>query len=184
MDPIQALTTTFWFFLPAYAANCTPVVVSKIKSLPSHPLDLYFHYNGSRLLGDNKTWRGFVSGVVVAIIVCYLQRLLYLQSSDIQNLSVFDYQYGNSWALGGLLGVGALTGDAVKSFFKRRRGIKNGDPWIFWDQVDQVIGASVFALPLVILPSSLYVWALVLTFLLVVAVNHLAYGLGLKSVPW
>src|SRR3989344_2116848 len=184
MDPIESLTTAFWFFLPAYAANCTPVVASKIKSLPGHPLDLHFCYNGSRLLGDNKTWRGLVSGVVVAVIVCYLQRLLYLWSGSIQNLSVFDYQHGNSWVLGGLLGVGALTGDAVKSFFKRRCGIKNGDPWIFWDQVDQVIGASVFTLPLIILPSSLYVWALVLTFLLVVAVNHLAYGIGLKSVPW
>ena len=45
--------------------------------------------------------------------------------------------------IGLLLGSGALIGDAVKSFFKRKEGIKPGNRFIPWDQLDYSIGSLV-----------------------------------------
>jgi CDP-diglyceride synthetase len=37
-----------------------------------------------------------------------------------------------------------MTGDAVKSFFKRRLGITPGKSWFPFDQLDFVLGAILF----------------------------------------
>ncbi len=42
-----------------------------------------------------------------------------------------------------MLGMGALAGDAVKSFFKRQIGAKPGNMWPPFDQIDFVVGATV-----------------------------------------
>jgi CDP-2,3-bis-(O-geranylgeranyl)-sn-glycerol synthase len=36
-----------------------------------------------------------------------------------------------------------MAGDAVKSFLKRRAGIRPGRPWIPFDQIDFVVGELV-----------------------------------------
>jgi CDP-2,3-bis-(O-geranylgeranyl)-sn-glycerol synthase len=52
---------------------------------------------------------------------------------------------GRWLSLGFLLGLGAMAGDAAKSFFKRRLGIAPGHPWIPFDQIDFQIGALLLA---------------------------------------
>src|SRR4051812_27852644 len=49
--------------------------------------------------------------------------------------------------LGAWIGLGALSGDLVKSFAKRRRGILPGQAWIPFDQIDWLLGALAFAAP-------------------------------------
>jgi len=88
------------------------------------------------------------------------------------------------------LASGALLGDLVKSYFKRRRGMEKGEEWPVADQYDLVAGALL--LTLVAAPSWVltYVtlpvlfWILVLTPLLHRAANLVGYSLGLKDVPW
>ena len=53
-----------------------------------------------------------------------------------------------------LLAVGALLGDLVKSFFKRRFGKERGSKWPVADQYDLVVGA--FVLLLIFDPSWLF----------------------------
>ncbi|MCZ2417730.1 MAG: CDP-archaeol synthase, partial [Burkholderiales bacterium] len=89
-----------------------------------------------------------------------------------------------------LLSFGSLSGDMVKSFFKRRRGIDRGGEWLLVDQYDFVAGAllltlagdpgwvfNTFSLPLLAA-------ILVLTPLLHRTVNIIGYKVGLKKVPW
>src|SRR4051812_33096349 len=75
---IEVLLLAFWYFLPAGLANMTPVLANRIPIVRDWktPMDLHRHYNSIRLLGDNKTWRGFTTGVVIASLVVLAQHLI------------------------------------------------------------------------------------------------------------
>ncbi len=51
-----------------------------------------------------------------------------------------------------LMGSGALIGDSIKSFFKRQLGIKPGNNWFPWDQIDWILGFMVFTYPIYRIP--------------------------------
>jgi len=83
-----------------------------------------------------------------------------------------------------LLSVGALTGDIVGSFIKRRVDVKSGNPSPFMDQLGFIIMALIFAYS-VIQPRSIYVVILILITLGIHWIsNALGYLLGLKKNPW
>lgn len=140
----QLLLETVWFYLPAIAANMVPVIVHHANLWPAlyKPLDGNRSWHGVRLLGNHKTVRGLVSGVTAALIIGYLQHIM-RRYAFFENLSLVKT---NSLAfalwLSFLLGFGALFGDSLKSFFKRRRGKDPGHAWIPFDQIDFVLGAT------------------------------------------
>ncbi|MFW9845843.1 MAG: CDP-archaeol synthase, partial [Candidatus Thorarchaeota archaeon] len=83
-----------------------------------------------------------------------------------------------------LLSVGALIGDLVGSFLKRRVNVESGGPSPFLDQLGFIIMALLFAYP-VLQPLSIYAAVLIVTTLLIHWVsNALGYFLGLKENPW
>jgi CDP-2,3-bis-(O-geranylgeranyl)-sn-glycerol synthase len=148
-----------YYFLPAIMANLTPIFAAYYHILPSldRPLDGGLSLRGQRLLGSHKTVRGLVTGVIAAAIIGLLQ--------------------GNV-ILGAVMGFGALWGDAVKSFVKRRMNITPGARWSPWDQIDFIIGASILSFP--ISPQSPLVY---ITALLVIGLGSLLFsyvGLQLK----
>jgi CDP-diglyceride synthetase len=118
-----------YFFLPAMVANIVPVFADRYNFFPSFnkPLDGNLNWRGKRILGDHKTVRGVVVGTITGALIGLLQ---------------------GSPILGLGMGLGALWGDAIKSFIKRRLGIKPGTSWIPWDQIDFIIGASIFTFPI------------------------------------
>ncbi|MEM1988525.1 MAG: CDP-2,3-bis-(O-geranylgeranyl)-sn-glycerol synthase [Candidatus Woesearchaeota archaeon] len=130
-----------WFLLPAYVANSAPVVVYKINFL-NVPVDFNKKYKGKPIFGTHKTWRGLFFGVLFGMIVAYLQKILYYNVDFFRAISVYDYS--NAILFGFLISIGALVGDLVKSFFKRRISIPEGADWPFFDQYDFVIGSLVF----------------------------------------
>jgi CDP-2,3-bis-(O-geranylgeranyl)-sn-glycerol synthase len=84
--------------------------------------------------------------------------------------------------IGFLLGFGALLGDAIGSFLKRRLGIGRGKPAPILDQLDFILVALIlvsFAVKLDLLTISI---AIVLTLVIHLATNTCAYLLGLKDV--
>ena len=169
-----------YFMLPAYFANMAPVLVKKIKFL-DYPIDFNKKFRGKPILGSHKTWRGLFFGVVAGVIIAYLQRLLYAYPF-FARLSFIDYS--NWLAIGFLLGFGSLFGDAVKSFFKRKAGVKPGGRFIPADQLDYSIGALLFV-SIVFVPTwQIIVTILVLNFVLHVLANHIAYYLKLTKVKW
>jgi len=113
--------------LPAGVANTVPVIAAKYSWLPAlnRPLDGGATFRGRRVLGDHKTWRGLLVGIVFG--------------------SITGIILGQSAVVGGLLGFGALAGDAAKSFFKRQLNIAPGKPWPLFDQLDYVLGALLVA---------------------------------------
>ncbi len=165
MDIAVLVGEALKFIFPAYCANAAPVLGGGGK-----PIDLGRNLSdGKRIFGANKTFKGFFFGLGIGVGVGVVECLL------------FDYP----WLFAFLTPLGALLGDLAGAFAKRRLNIPPGGLLPIVDQIDFVVGALVFALPLNMLGS----WELTVTILLITPpihlfTNFLAYKLKLKKNPW
>jgi len=182
---IKTILFSFWFFLPAGCANMAPILAAKIPLLShlSYPIDFYKTHAHKRVLGDHKTIRGLISGILVGILVAYLQNSLYSRFIFFHSFLPAYYQYLSPAILGGLLGFGALTGDIGKSFLKRRMSINPGKSWFLFDQLDYIIGGFLMSLLYVKLSLIVYVIAFVMWFFLHIIVSFIGFLFGLKDAP-
>lgn len=153
-------------------------VIFKWIPLLEYPMDGGRTWRGKRILGDNKTWRGFSVGILAAIGVVALQQLFAEQFFSIAPL---DYTQVNPWALGFALGFGAMGGDALESFLKRQRNIKPGEAWVPWDQIDWITGAVLMSLFAVALPIEAAIVAIVVFGALHPVINLIGYWLKIKK---
>lgn len=172
-----------WVFLPAAIANSIPVVAKRYNWLIflDKPLDMGKNLGNKRVLGDHKTWRGLILGVLAGILTAALQQQIALNNSTINALSIIDWELHNPLVIGALMGFGALFGDATKSFLKRRLDIKPGDTFIFFDQVDYILGALLF-LSLKIPLNNLPVVTIMLTWIALHLLSTvLAWKVGIKE---
>ena len=187
---LSLVVEALWFILPAYMANSIASDVAHIRFFEkfSYPLDFGLSWRSVRIFGPNKTWRGLFSGVAAALATGFFQQKFYLQSS----VFLSDYLHLNSslhlpemsLLLAFLLGFGAMAGDAIKSFFKRRMGIESGRPAPLLDQLDYIFGA--FFCAWLVSPINLEYFAVVviITVPLHLVANFVAWLLKLKKVPW
>lgn len=169
-----------WFFLPAGVGNAAAVVAARLPILRrlEAPLDFGLTIRGKRLLGAHKTIRGLLVSIILATFTLWLQR-----SPLASNFasSTRPYELLPLFVLGPLLGLGAIGGDAVKSFFKRRRGLLPGVSWFPFDQIDYILGALLLTLPFVMLPVLTYVWAIIFWPLTHLVASAFGYMLHLKD---
>jgi CDP-2,3-bis-(O-geranylgeranyl)-sn-glycerol synthase len=175
-----------WFFLPAALANMMPIMVAPIPQLKRFdaPMDFGKTYKGKRVFGAHKTWRGFISGIITATLVLWLQQLAVEHSSWLQSVtSQVDYSALPILIMGPLFAIGALGGDAVESFFKRQRGTPPGHGWFPWDQLDYIIGAAILTAPFVSLTIWQYAWLIGLWFVIVLISTYVGWRLHLKDRP-
>jgi CDP-2,3-bis-(O-geranylgeranyl)-sn-glycerol synthase len=176
---IIALLSALWIMLPAYLPNPVAALCGG-----GTPVDLGRNFaDGRRVFGDGKTYWGLIAGILAGIAIGLVQILA-------------AGAYGPAWLPQHtvlsvtLLSVGALLGDLVKSFFKRRFGKERGAKWPVADQYDLVAGAFVLLLVFdspwlfaeVTLPA--FIGILILTPLLHRAVNIIGYLVKVKEVPW
>jgi CDP-2,3-bis-(O-geranylgeranyl)-sn-glycerol synthase len=175
----------WWFFLPAGFANMGPVFANKIPGFNrwETPMDFGKSLRGQRIFGDNKRVRGLVAGIVLATLTIALQKYFFGHSAWVVEHSWLDYQPASVWLLGPLFGAGALIGDAVESYFKRRRGIAPGHLWFPFDQTDYIIGGLLFSAPLAKPSLALALTVLGLFFGLHIVVVYIAYLTGFKDRP-
>ncbi|ADM27945.1 protein of unknown function DUF46 [Ignisphaera aggregans DSM 17230] len=173
---INNLIHIIWIIIPAYIANGTPVVVSKLlssRNIARHPIDFGKTFiDGRRVLGDSKSWEGLISGIIAGLVTSLIQYLI----------------EGNPIAIvrGFILSIGAMAGDIIGAFIKRRIGLKPGEPLPIVDQLMFIIIALSLAIifKLIRITLTQFIFVLLLTFLLHIATNYIAYKLNLKDVPW
>ena len=162
---IDDILFALWFFLPAAAANAIPIFLAKAPLLANYktPLDFGLKLRGKPVFGKNKTYRGLIGGIIIAIIVLWLQQRLFASSSFLSDrfIDVLDYSTLNTIVLGALFGLGALGGDAIESFFKRQLDIAPGKSWFPFDQIDYIVGASIATFAFVQLSAFHYFWLFV-----------------------
>ena len=168
MDIAILIVEALKFIFPAYCANAVPVIAGG-----GRPMDFGKNFfDGKPVLGKNKTFRGFFFGLAVGVFVGLVESL------------VFSYPVPFSVLFSVLSPLGALFGDLAGAFLKRRLGIAPGDLFPIVDQVDFVVGAILFSLPLTIIYWELAVAVIIITPPIHLLTNFLAYKLKLKKTPW
>lgn len=182
-DAIFAL----WFLLPAAVANVVPIVAAAMPVLRvwNAPMDFGLTFRGKELLGAHKTWRGFISGVLAGWVVFWLQQLFVhaVHWSWARDIATTSGYATLPWVVGPLMGIGALGGDAIKSFFKRQSGVESGKSWVPFDQLDYIIGAVLITFPFITLSWQIYVWIFIIWFAMHLLFSYLGYKWGLKERP-
>ncbi len=171
--------------MPAHFANMAPVFARGTFKKLAKPIDFNAVFMGKSLFGSHKTFRGLFAAVIFGVVFFYIQALLYnIDTVDFfKSISIIDYS-ATPIMFGLLMGAGAIFGDLVKSFFKRRIGIKPGERWIPFDQIDYVVGALFFS-SFIHKPSVMIVAAIFITsFASHIIMNHLGFYLGINKKKW
>ncbi len=170
-----------WLLLPAYTPNNFAVILGGIK-----PMDFGKNFiDGKRIFGDGKTFSGFLGGILGGILVANVQRL-------IENAIEFRYfsalGYRDFIILVTALSCGAMFGDLLGSFIKRRLNFERGRSFPVVDQLTFLLFSLAFASltnAFWFLFTSLDILiGILITPVLHVLVNFLAFKLNLKEVPW
>ena len=172
MDIVLLIVEALKFIFPAYCANATPVLAGGGRKI-----DFGRNFiDGKRIFGNNKTFRGFFFGWAVGFGVGLAEGFVF-------GFEKFPLLFSV------LIPLGALLGDLSAAFLKRRLDIQPGGMLPVVDQLDFVVGALVFAYPLVALGLFTLTWQVAVAVLILTPPIHLltnfgAYKLKLKNHPW
>lgn len=152
-------------------------VLFKWLPLFNTPVDFNKKIGELPIFGPHKTYRGFFVGIIFAILTVYLQTAI----TPSRSYWLVDYNSANAILLGFLLGFGALGGDLIKSFFKRRIKVASGRTWVPFDQIDWIVGALLLSMTVVDFSLKQALVAIVLFGILHPLINLLGYFLKIKS---
>ncbi len=179
---LLTVVVALWLMLPAYVTNASAAFFGG-----KTPIDRGIYWGTHRLLGDGKTYEGLITGSACGFLIGLLQQLLQgraqLQLPDFGSFPLFLVTLG-------CLCLGAMLGDLLGSFVKRRAGVERGAPFPLLDQLDFVAGAwlllLLFAREWFI---AAFTWevilaVIILTPLLHRATNYAGFKMGKKTVPW
>jgi len=152
------------FFLPVYVSNMIPVVLGG-----GITLDELFN---AHIFGNHKTLRGLIAGIVGGILTGFLLGYFF------GNIYVFTF-------IGFISGIGTMCGDLIGSFLKRRMEIKEGENSPFDSTVYILCPLLLF---IIYFPNLLnlidVLIIIILSILLHIITNRIAFWLKLKNVPW
>jgi CDP-2,3-bis-(O-geranylgeranyl)-sn-glycerol synthase len=190
VDPhLEVLIRVLWVLTPVYAANA----LATIPRGRGPPMDFGRNWpDGHRILGASKTWSGFLFGSLVAVPIVLLEAwLILIAPPNLQLVPRYAATVLGALPVALLLTVGALTGDAVGSFIKRRLGYGNGARVLGLDQLPFVlfpIGLGLLIYPTVFRTTffslEALLWVLLLTLGLHLLFNWIGFKIGTKKVPW
>ncbi len=134
----------FWIIIPAYIANGLAVLVGGGRPIDSKKT----WKDGKRILGDGKTWKGLIIGTLLGMIAGFglVIAAVYISFSEYSYLDFTDFgRFPLMIPILFSICFGALLGDIIESFFKRRLGKERGEDWILFDQIDFILGAMFFS---------------------------------------
>jgi CDP-2,3-bis-(O-geranylgeranyl)-sn-glycerol synthase len=186
---LEVLIRVLWVLTPVFAANA-------LATLPKGrgpPMDFGRNFvDGRRILGSSKTWSGFLFGTFVAAPIALLQAwLILIAPPNLQLVPHYGPSVLASLPVAFLLTGGAMTGDAVGSFIKRRLGYGSGDRVFGLDQLPFVllpIGLGLVLFPTIFVSAffslEALLWVLLLTLGLHALFNWIGFKVGTKKVPW
>jgi CDP-2,3-bis-(O-geranylgeranyl)-sn-glycerol synthase len=178
---LELIAGALWAMLPAYVPNNAAVLAGG-----GRPIDGGRTMGDARLLGDGKTWRGTAVGTAVGVALALALDAAAPAAGDALGITLPAFPINA--ALG--LALGAMLGDIGASFVKRRSGRERGASFPLLDQLDFVVGALLLALAFApdwtlatFTPARVAV-VVVVTPLLHLGTNAIAYWLGVKDEPW
>jgi CDP-2,3-bis-(O-geranylgeranyl)-sn-glycerol synthase len=191
LDPLlAAAVAVLWVLLPTYVANA----LATVPRGRGPPMDLgrTWPRDGRRVFGPSKTWSGFFAGALLAMPVGLLEAwLILIAPPNLALVPRFGPTVVGAIPVVALLTFGAMTGDAIGSFVKRRLGRESGARTFLLDQLPFVlvpVGLGLAIFPGLFVPTfdhwEAVLWLLVYTLGLHAAFNWVGFWAGLKKVPW
>jgi CDP-2,3-bis-(O-geranylgeranyl)-sn-glycerol synthase len=155
------ITDALLFIGPAYFANAAPLVLGGGRTIDNG----HVFFDGQPIFGSHKTVRGFVAGIAAGTIVGVAE-------------SISNPKLGLA---GFFIAIGAVFGDLIGAFLKRRLSIEPGRSFPFLDQLDFVLGGLFFGY--IFFPIS--IWSILIVVFVTppihLGTNYAAYFLGLKK---
>lgn len=178
---IYTLVEVTWILFPIYAANgLTPVMMRFLKG---HPIDNGRMLGKNRLLGDGKSWEGLFFGTFMGIVIAVVEMLAFPYLPwDLSPVALSIIIM--TPLVGFLLGFGAMMGDVVASFFKRRMNRQRGALVPLLDQLDFLAGAFLMLSLVVVVEWGWIILGTIITLVFHVIANVIAFKIGVKKTPW
>jgi CDP-2,3-bis-(O-geranylgeranyl)-sn-glycerol synthase len=213
-DWISLLIFSLLLIVPAYLSNASMVITGGGRPIDGGK----FFRDGRRILGDHKTVNGLKGPLYFGIPISFMLFLLFIilwepikdlitqALGEGQYLLYNDFKVFQYYFIGGefpmnflvliiriiLASYGAVIGDLIGSFLKRRFDIKSGAPFWIVDQLDFALIALLFiVIPSFISPTIfllpdiyIFIFLIIITPAVSIIANIVAYLAGLKSVPY
>ena len=213
-DWVALLIFSLLLMAPAYISNASMVITGGGRPIDGGKL----FRDGRRILGDHKTMKGLRGPLYIGIPLSFIIFLIFFilwqpieeiiiqASADglyilYNEVNIFQYYFiGGEFPINFLVlfiriilaSYGAVIGDLVGSFLKRRFDIKSGAPFWIVDQLDFAFIAILFvSIPGFIFPQlfllpdlHILLFLIILTPAVSLIANAVAYLVGLKSVPY
>lgn len=161
---VGLVTAALLFIGPSYVANAAPLLFGGGRTLDGgRKLS-----DGQPIFGSHKTVRGVVAGILAGSVIGLAESLV-----------------DPRLALAGfMIALGAVLGDLLGAFIKRRLSVEPGRAFPILDQLDFVIGSLLLGyafFPIGFLSVILFV---IVTPPIHLATNYGAYLLGIKKTHW
>ncbi len=147
-------------------ANGAPVIACDImKDRLALPIDLGFaFFDGRPILGSAKTWRGLLASLAATSLSAQL--------------------LGLYWTVGFEVAAGAMAGDMLSSFLKRRLNIEPSGRAIVLDQIPESLFPLLLVKEKLGLEWGTIVQLVAVFFLLELSLSPMLYRLGLRKRPY
>jgi CDP-2,3-bis-(O-geranylgeranyl)-sn-glycerol synthase len=169
------LLQALWFILPAYAANAFPPLIRGKR-----PLDFGKKFHKHRILGDGKTFEGTIGGILFGFFIGLIQ--IYVQGFIPAEWKLNLIEMSMPLVL--LLSTGAIFGDIIGSFAKRRLDIERGEHAPLLDQLDFLVLAILSAGFILSIKSEIIIVLLIITPPIHWITNVIGYLARIKKTPW
>lgn len=183
MEYLILIPKLLWFFVPVGVANVAPVFMQHHWKFLAVPVDFNTKLSGKPIFGDHKTWRGLISATLFGGIAFILQFVLTQQYPVLASWAPFDITVA-PWWFGFLFAFAGISGDLLKSFFKRRFDIAPGAVWFPFDQIDLYILSTIAASFWYPLTAVMVVMIFAFGIIAHILANHAGYWLGIKDSAW
>ncbi|MDP6670520.1 MAG: CDP-archaeol synthase, partial [archaeon] len=128
LDLIHFFTVVVLITIPIYLSNSFALILGGKTYLDFGKN----FFDGRPLFGKGKTFRGTIAGIVVGSVGALAVSVFLSDFTTVISANYFHYGF--------LLAAGAMLGDLVGSFIKRRTGLARGESVLLLDQLDFVAG--------------------------------------------
>lgn len=182
---IQLLVLSF----PAFGAGVLHMAIVKWNIVPwlKKPLDGGYCWQGKRLFGDHKTYRGIIAMVLLSTLFCYLLHFLVQHYAFWQQYNLLQFERYPPWFYGLIYGLAYTLSELPNSFIKRRLDISPGSRGssinVIIDQSDSTIGCLLAIYPFASFSIGFALLGILFLSIVHISVNLLLFMLKLREQP-
>ena len=152
--------------LLVFVANGAPILARWLMAgRLAYPVDAGYRFIDARpLLGQAKTWRGIFASVLATVLLAILLEL--------------------GWVAGLLVACGAMAGDLLSSFIKRRCALPASAKAPLLDQIPESLLPLLLVAPAFALRAADIILLVILFFVFELLLSKILYRIGIRQQPY